>query len=436
MPRQKLQIRIIILISGLSVLFISAFAYIQLRHQVQNIETYNSERANNSSLFMKMLFELLFKDVETEEALPVMFQGAITAYEDMGYIEKASILTTDGKAIATNDPLVREYGESKESLKTYKRLAQTKRGNTWMYSAVNQKTKSQEFFIPIKIGQTSYIAKLSYSVAKNYKQAVDEMIIPVGLTALAVIAGNLLLGYVLLSTVVHPIKQLNKATKDIASGHLDRRVNIRTRDEIEELGHTFNKMAVALKKMKEVAENANPLTGLPGNNIIREEIENRIKKNDEFVAVHLDLDHFKAYNDRYGVGKGDDVIKFTSSIIADAVKNKGNKNDFVGHEGGDDFFLLTTPDKAEAVGDYIIKEFDSKIRTFYTKNDQEIGYIPAKDRQGNLTKFPIMTISLAGVTNKFRPIKNYGELTNIAVGVKEKAKAIKQSNFFLDQRKF
>jgi diguanylate cyclase (GGDEF)-like protein len=224
------------------------------------------------------------------------------------------------------------------------------------------------------------------------------------------------------------------ATKDIASGNLDLRVKIKTNDEIQELGDTFNDMTIALKKMKERAENANPLTKLPGNNIIREEIDNRIRRKEKFVAIHVDLDNFKAYNDRYGVGRGDDVIKFTSKVLERAVREKGGPGDFIGHEGGDDFFLITAPDKADAVGKFIVTEFDAKIKSFYTKEDLDRGYILEKDRRGETVKYPIMTISLAGVTNQFKPIASYGELTNIAVEVKHKAKEVKESNFLLDRR--
>ena len=261
-----------------------------------------------------------------------------------------------------------------------------------------------------------------------------EILIPISLTAVAVILGNLFLGFILLRTVVHPIIVLNKATKEIASGNLDLKVNIRTNDEIQELGDTFNDMTVALGKMKERAENANPLTKLPGNNVIREEIERRISSGDKFVAIHVDLNNFKAYNDRYGIAKGDEIIKLTSRVLENSTKNFGSVSDFIGHEGGDDFFLITSPDRAEAAAQEIISEFDSKIRTFYTKEDQDAGFIMEKSRRGELMKFPLMSISLAGVTNQFRPISSYAELTNIAVNVKSKVKQIQKSTFLLDRR--
>jgi GGDEF domain-containing protein len=261
-----------------------------------------------------------------------------------------------------------------------------------------------------------------------------DPLISISLTVITVVIGNLFLGFVLLKTVVWPIEVLNTATKEIASGNLDLKVAIKTNDEIQELGETFNEMTIALKRMKERAENANSLTKLPGNNVIREEVENRIKRGNKFVAIHLDLDNFKAYNDRYGIKKGDEIIKFTNRVLDGAIKSSGNPGDFLGHDGGDDFFMITTPDKADAITQKIIHDFDSEIIGFYSQEDRDAGYIIEKDRNGETVKFPLMAISMAGVTNQLRPVSSYAELTNIAVSIKVKAKQEKKSNFILDRK--
>ena len=59
------------------------------------------------------------------------------------------------------------------------------------------------------------------------------------------------------------------------------------------------------------------------------------------------MDNFKAYNDVYGFAKGDTAIKMTADLISDNVKLYGDSEDFIGHIGGDDFVLVTTPEKAE-----------------------------------------------------------------------------------------
>ena len=432
----KLRHKIIILIVGTSFLFISVFTYIQLRHQLEQWRSYNEYRARIGTIIVKTTLEMLLKDVQIEAALPGIFQAAITSFSKEGIVEKASIINMEGKPIATNDPIVKLFGETRKDIETYLKLSKKSGKEAWFYSTINNKTKTIDIFIPITIPpQTMYITKLSFSIAQNITNAMIDIFIPLSFMSIAIIMGNVFVGFILVNTVVKPIRVLNEATKVITSGNLDRSVNIKTHDEIEELGDTFNVMTKSLKRMKEIAENANPLTGLPGNNIIREEVEKRIKGKDKFVAIHADLDNFKAYNDRYGIGKGDEVIKFTSAILQKATQKDGNKDDFIGHEGGDDFFLITTPAKADNVVNTIIGEFDGKIRGFYTEEDQKKGYVLEKDRSGQSVRFPIMTISLAGITNQFRSISSYAELTNIAVSVKEKAKEIPKSNFCIDRRK-
>lgn len=434
MAKFKLHVRVGILISALSLLFIFAFTSIQLNNHIERLNAYNKYRARLSTIIVKTTLEMLAKDIHSDDELAGIFGAAIDSFSGEGVVEKISILSMDGKVITTNDPIVEEFGEAAQDIETYSSLSQATGQGSWFYSSVNENTKVIDIYIPLLTGiAKKYIVKLSFSIG-NISQAIIDTLVPIVLTALAVILGNLVLGFILLKTVVWPIEILNSATKEIASGNLDLKVAINTHDEIQELGDTFNEMTVALKKMKDKAENANPLTKLPGNNVIREEVESRVSRGNKFVAIHIDLDNFKAYNDRYGIAKGDEVIRFTSKVLEGAIRSKGNMSDFLGHEGGDDFFLITTPDKTDGLTQEIISEFDSKVKNFYSEEDLTAGFIMERDRRGELVKFPVMTISMAGVTNQFRPISGYGELTNIAVGIKVKAKQAKKSNFILDRR--
>lgn len=434
MPKLRLQLKVVLLITSLSLLFIYVFTTIQLRNHLDRMHLYNKYRAKVGTIIIKTTLELLTKDVHGNEALASMFKTAIESFSQEEVVEKISIISTDGAVVATNDPVMREFGETKDDMETYFRLSRDSGKDAWFYSTVNDKTRQIDIYIPIYIeAALAYIAKLSFSTV-NIQKALWDILLPVSLTAVAVIAGNLFLGFILWRTVVYPIKTLNAATKDIAAGNLDLNVSIHTHDEIQELGETFNDMTRALKKMKEKAEEANPLTKLPGNNTIRQEIEARIRKGVKFVAIHVDLSNFKAYNDRYGIARGDEVIKFTSKILEGAIKTKGSPGDFLGHPGGDDFFMILAPDKANGVVEDIITNFDSKISKFYSEHDAKLGYILERDRKGEFVRFPIMTISLAGVTNMIAPLSSYAELTNIAVEVKHKVKQEKKSMFLIDRR--
>ena len=145
---------------------------------------------------------------------------------------------------------------------------------------------------------------------------------------------------------------------------------------------------------------ANPLTGLRGNVEIQMEIDKRIAGNKLFAVLYADIDNFKSYNDAYGYASGDRAIKVTADIIVENVKAHGNPDDFTGHIGGDDFIVISTPDKIETIAKEIISDFDKRAVELYSKEDAQRGYVVTSDRQGQPVKVPLITISLAIVTNK------------------------------------
>jgi PleD family two-component response regulator len=180
---------------------------------------------------------------------------------------------------------------------------------------------------------------------------------------------------------------------------------------------------------------ANPLTGLPGNIAIQREIDRRIKSNELFAVCYMDLDNFKAYNDRYGHSAGDQIIKSTAEIITEVFRGYGGEDDFVGHVGGDDFLSITTPELSEKLCMLVIDKFDAEVPGFYRARDKEKGYIQSFDRLGNLQKFPLMSISISIVTNEHREIKHHAKVAQIAAELKKYAKSFEGSVFVKDRRK-
>ncbi|NLY42600.1 MAG: response regulator [Clostridiaceae bacterium] len=189
--------------------------------------------------------------------------------------------------------------------------------------------------------------------------------------------------------------------------------------------------------LKRISRNraANPLTGLQGNIEIQAEINSRIAQNELFAVLYIDLDNFKPYNDVYGFANGDRVIKLTADILQDNVNAFASNKDFIGHIGGDDYVIITTPDKANKIAEGIIADFDKKILDLYNPKDVERGYIVTTDRLGNNIEYPIMTISIAIVTNEHRTLYSYHQVSEIAAEVKRKAKSIKGSVWVKDRRR-
>ncbi len=164
---------------------------------------------------------------------------------------------------------------------------------------------------------------------------------------------------------------------------------------------------------------AHPLTGLPGSYSIEQEATRRIATGEKFAMAYLDIDNFKAYNDHYGYLKGDQIIHFLGQLITQALKHFGTDNDFIGHIGGDDFVFVTTPEYIVPICQNLIKAFDTEVPLYYNDKDKTTGYIETTDRQGRVCKFPLMSISIAVVTNEKREITHYAKLVDILSELKK-----------------
>jgi len=431
-----LQNRVTTLLIIFSLLLIGIFTFIQLNNQLNNINRYNSYQANLSSLIVKNNLEAVLRQKDPSE-LPQYIQSNLEALAFTKIISEAVIFDSDGRIIASIDNSLIGNNVSFKELGKFQDLELLGQDNKWSINEIDRIKNRLNIYLPLKKSPQepiAFVAKISFSLG-NIPEAIADVYRQVIISVILIILVNLLLGYLLSKAVIGPIKVLNEVTKIIASGDLSVRTAINTDDELAEVGSTFNYMASELIKMKERAENANPLTKLPGNLVISEEVERKIQSAERFLVIYCDLDNFKSYNDKYGIAQGDEAIKLTARILKESVEAKGNPGDFIGHEGGDDFILVTSPAKGENMSNYIIGEFSRRIRNLYNAEDLNQGYIISTGRDGSVKKFPIMTISMAGVTNENRPIKNYAEVTNIAAELKKKAKSIEASVFVIDKRR-
>ena len=180
---------------------------------------------------------------------------------------------------------------------------------------------------------------------------------------------------------------------------------------------------------------ANPLTGLPGNIEIQNEINHRLAKGMRIAVLYLDMDNFKAYNDVYGFSSGDRAIKMTADVISDNVHLLSPQGDFIGHIGGDDFVIITAPQQADAICEGIIREFDAKIPELYSEKHRKQGCLATANRKGDMITYPIMSISIAVITNEQRELENHIRVAEIAAELKKKAKSIHGSVYIKDRRR-
>jgi diguanylate cyclase (GGDEF)-like protein len=179
---------------------------------------------------------------------------------------------------------------------------------------------------------------------------------------------------------------------------------------------------------------ANPLTRLPGNNTIIQEVQSHLDSGEKFALSYADLDHFKAFNDKYGFSRGDEVLRMTARVITNAVRQSSSKLSFVGHVGGDDFIFLLPLEEVDSVCQEILNNFDLIVTTFYDEDDRMRRSIETVDRRGKRATFPIMSLSIAVAHNEKRTFTHFGEMSAITAEIKKHVKGMKGSNYFKDRR--
>jgi DNA-binding response OmpR family regulator len=190
--------------------------------------------------------------------------------------------------------------------------------------------------------------------------------------------------------------------------------------------------AQAAMRRSEREGGANPSTRLPGNMAIERAIALRIEAQQPFAVCYCDLDNFKAYNDTYGFFKGDAVIVRTAQILTEVIHEHGLPDDFVGHIGGDDFVVITTPDKVTEVCEAAITTFDEIVPLFYDPTARARGYIAGTDRQGHAAQFPMLSISIAVVSSDAKSISHPGEVSQRSIELKKRAKNLPGSAFIVE----
>lgn len=264
----------------------------------------------------------------------------------------------------------------------------------------------------------NFIASQS-SIATTMTLSLSLLSLVLGITLALLITRN----------ISKPLRQLQQATGLIAEGKLDHQISVRRNDEIGALAKDFIYMTQRLRILEETNLDASPLTGLPGNIAIENRIMDMLARNKLFSLCQIDLDNFKSFADKYGYAWGSEVIKEVADILKEYVEKKPQEEIFVGHIGGDDFVVIANPEQAKAICQQLVADLGKRIGRFYDAEDARRGYITGKDRQGVVQKFPLITVSVAMVTDDGTRFKNPLDMAMTAAELKEYAKTLPGSNY-------
>ena len=171
----------------------------------------------------------------------------------------------------------------------------------------------------------------------------------------------------------------------------------------------------------------NPTSGLPGSRAIDDELARRAEAGQPFAVCYLDVDHFKPFNDVFGYAVADAVIRDAGLSLHASVEATGGSlgpdGDFVGHVGGDDFLLVTTPARAEPLARETQRGFRQLVEARVGAEVAARGRFTGLDRQGTLREFPLATLTAVVLMVDVARWRSSVDLGVRAADAKRRAKA-------------
>ncbi|SMC16169.1 diguanylate cyclase (GGDEF) domain-containing protein [Andreprevotia lacus DSM 23236] len=197
------------------------------------------------------------------------------------------------------------------------------------------------------------------------------------------------------------------------------------------MGTGHDLMRALTELQMRAARYANPLTLLPGNVPIQEEIDGLLADAEPFAVAYFDLDHFKPYNDVYGYARGDSLIQLTGSLLLEMADPQ---HDFVGHIGGDDFVVIfRTPGAEQRCRDMLEGFEHQKLEHFEAAHRLSGGYA-SPDRRGELQWHSLVTLSVGIVEVQPGRYLSHHEVAAAAAAAKRCAKRQSGSSVFVERR--
>ncbi len=174
-----------------------------------------------------------------------------------------------------------------------------------------------------------------------------------------------------------------------------------------------------------------PLTGLPGRFDLDLEVARLVEVGRPFAVLSADLDHFDAYNVRYGYRRGDDVIRAFGELVVETLARFDTSPAFAAHLGGDRMALVVGPDDAADVCADLADGVDGAALTFYEFADAVSGRVVVSGAEGE-REVPLLAVSIGVVTTRARPINGAGEALAWAGEIRRSLKRLPGSAWQID----
>ncbi|MCP4597527.1 EAL domain-containing protein [Neptuniibacter sp.] len=283
-----------------------------------------------------------------------------------------------------------------DNLRLFKRshvVLEEKTQALWRYSDANHATATKALGVLERSEEV--VEETALELGMLLDEIIDTSRERIVLILIAVLFITLLsVTLIIKRNIRKPLDGLIQGIQAFQEGDLDKQVDLKRRDEWDDVQTALNQMAHALRvsydniqdKQDSLTHLAHHdvLTGLPNRLMLMEQLQHTIHKSERsgerFALLFMDLDRFKNVNDSLGHAAGDKLLIEVSKRLSASVR----KMDTPARLGGDEFTVILDsiedPKDAAKVAHNLIDAFSRVVeiegRDLYVTTSIGISFYP------------------------------------------------------------
>jgi diguanylate cyclase (GGDEF)-like protein len=162
----------------------------------------------------------------------------------------------------------------------------------------------------------------------------------------------------------------------------------------------------------------NPITGLPSGRLIEDQLRELMRISD-WGFLQIGIDNYNAFTDSYGFVAGDEVLRFTTMVLNEAIDEHGTLDDFIGHASNESFVVVTRSNDIPGLVSMVRQRFEEGVQSHYNFMDREQGSINLPDG----SSAPLMRLSIGVVSDKTQRFTDIREITETAAELRRRDQA-------------
>lgn len=160
-------------------------------------------------------------------------------------------------------------------------------------------------------------------------------------------------------------------------------------------------------------------------------IKRVLNNNDEWAIMLIDIDNLEFYRELYGELATDKLIQTYSAIIKTSIE----PTEYVGQLSEEDFIIITKPDKAEKIANYLVYAFDTVVSKFYSKTDAKRGFMFMHGDDEAENKVNLVSTSIGVISNKYKKYTDIKQVISSLISTHKLAKYKSNSAYIIERPK-